>query len=229
MSNEYKSEIRYLRNGDWYWVNKAVIQQYTLKVGSIGIAVYSFLASLVDRGQRCFPSQKYIAECLGYSRATISRTIKLLERNKLIRIDKRCRYYYIYYLLKVRCKARETQMSNRRNSDVAQVNTNNNKLTRNINNIDNEDKNPFNSRASKEFIPKTREELLAFDIAKELNDLKALPLYVSYAKKYPESLLRKTLGEVKEIPLKKIKKSRGALFNYLIKKYAQKTFKNYRN
>jgi len=75
MSNGYKSEIRDLRNGDWYWVNKAVIQQYTPKVGSIGIAVYSFLTSLVDRGQRCFPSQKYIAECLGYSRATISRTI----------------------------------------------------------------------------------------------------------------------------------------------------------
>jgi len=109
------------------------------------------------------------------------------------------------------------------------VNTNNNKLTRNINNIDNEDKKPFSSRTSNEFIPKTREELLALDIARELNDPKSLPLYLTYAKRYPESLLRKIFREVKEIPFEKIKKSRGALFNHLIKKYAQKASKNYRN
>jgi hypothetical protein len=70
---------------------------------------------------------------------------------------------------------------------------------------------------------------LALDIARELNDLKSLPLYLSYAKKYPETLLRKYLGEVKEIPIKKIKKGRAALFNYLIKKYAQETSKNHRD
>lgn len=120
-------------------------------------------------------------------------------------------------------------MSNRRNSDVAQVNTNNNKLKRNINNIDNEDKKPFSSRTSNEFIPKTREELLALDLAEGLNDIKALPLYLSYAKKYPEFLLRKVLGEVRDIPSEKIKKSRGALFNHLITKYAKGAFKNNRN
>lgn len=70
------------------------------------------------------------------------------------------------------------------------------------------------------FKPKNEKELLAVDLAHELNDLASLPLYLSYAHKYPESLLRKVLGQVKEIPLIKIRKSRGALFNHLVKKYA---------
>ena len=100
-------------------------------------------------------------------------------------------------------------------------------VTRNINNID--IKNYPNQNASKGFRPKTRQELLALDLADGLNDRKGLPVYLSYARKYPESLLRKILGEVKEIPPGKIRKSRPALFDYLIKQYAKKTTKNHRD
>ena len=71
----------------------------------------------------------------------------------------------------------------------------------------------------KKFKPKTKEDLLALDIASGLHDLENLALYLSYCKKFPEPLIRKTLGKVKEIPDKKIRKSRGALFNYLIQKH----------
>jgi hypothetical protein len=64
---------------------------------------------------------------------------------------------------------------------------------------------------------------LAMDIATALGDHKNLALYISYSRRYPVSLLRRVLGEVKEIPSEKIKKSRGALFNYLVQKYAKKT------
>jgi hypothetical protein len=66
---------------------------------------------------------------------------------------------------------------------------------------------------------KTREELLAYDLAQALSDLPGFPLYLSYARKYPESLLREILGRVREVPPSKIKTSRGALFNYLIQKH----------
>lgn len=226
-----KIEIRDLRNGDWYWIHKAVIQKYTPKIGAIGITVYNFLASLANSDQSCFPSQKYIAKRLGYSRATINKTIRVLEGNGLIKIEKRSRYHCIYHLLKIgckedftsksRCKLDETQMSTTANSDVKYIDTNDNKITRINNNIDNDSKNSF-----KDFKPQTREELLAKDIAIVLNDYHALPLYLSYSKKYPESLLRKILGEVREIPQSKIKKSRGALFNHIIKKYAEETNHN---
>ncbi len=81
------------------------------------------------------------------------------------------------------------------------------------NNIDNDNQNGFNSL----FL--TREELLARDLAAGLNDEANLRFYFSVCRKYPEELLRKTYGQVKEIPFDKIKKSRGALFNYLIQKY----------
>ena len=79
-----------------------------------------------------------------------------------------------------------------------------------------------------EFRPGTRLELLALDLATALNDRKSLPVYLSYARKYPESFLRRILGEVKEIPAGKIKKSRAALFGYLVKKYAQESNQNHR-
>lgn len=92
-------------------------------------------------------------------------------------------------------------------------------LTKDIDSINpSPDRDPF-----KGFQPKNQAELLALDLAKELDDPPGLPLYLSYAKKYPASLLRQALGVVKEIPSQKVKKSRGALFNYLVQKYAQKT------
>lgn len=222
MAKQTKNKVRDLRNGSWYWIHRRILKEYSKKVGATGILVYNFLASLADRTQACFPSQKYIAECLGYSRTTVNRAIKTLEKNGLIRIKKRDRYHCLYSLVEPRCKASETQMSNRRNSDVKQVNTNNNKLTRNINNNDRRNKNFLNFNSFKGFKPKTRKELLALDLTRELNDCKSLPLYLHYCKKYPESVIRKALGEVKETPLERIKKSKAALFSYLIKKYAQR-------
>ncbi|MFQ6031846.1 MAG: helix-turn-helix domain-containing protein [Candidatus Zixiibacteriota bacterium] len=229
MPNEQRFEIRDLRNGDWCWIHKAVIQEYTQKIGAIGITVYNFLASLADRCQGCFPSQKYIAKSLGYSRSYINETLKALERNKLIRIEKRGRYHRVYHLLKVRCRLYRTQVSTIANSGVNYSDTNNNKRTRNNNNIDIEGKSFSNRKTFRGFRPKTRQELLALDLADALNDHKGLALYLSYARKYPESLLRKVLGEVKEIPVEKIKKSRAALFNYLIKQYAKKASNNHRD
>ena len=115
-----KIEVRDLRNGNWYWIHRAVIKEYTPKIGATGIAVYNFLASCADTRQSCFPSQKYIAENLGYSRATVNKAIQVLEENKLIRIEKRSRYHCVYHLLKVRSNAGKTQMSSEGNSDVNQ-------------------------------------------------------------------------------------------------------------
>ncbi len=226
-----KSEVRNLNNCAWYWIPKAVIKEYTPKVGSVGIVVYNFLASCADKNQHCFPSQKYMADNLGLSRATVNKAIRILENNKLIRVDKRSRYHCKYYLLKVRCKAEETEMSTTGNSDVQNIDTNDKELTKNINNIDIvRDKYLKLKRISfKGFTPKTKEELLAVDLAQALNDEKGLALYLSYAKKYPEHLLRETLGQVKEIPTNKIKKTKGALFNHLIQKYAQETKNNHRD
>jgi len=76
------------------------------------------------------------------------------------------------------------------------------------------------------FIPDDENDLLATDLAQTLNDLPSLLLYIAYSRKYPHGLLRKVLGEVMEVPINKIKKSRGALFNHLVQKYAKHNNQN---
>ncbi len=97
-------------------------------------------------------------------------------------------------------------------SDVRNDNDN----RKDINNIDdrNDRGKEFNS-----FL--TREELLARDLAAGLNDEANLGFYLSVCRKYPEEILWMIYGQVKQFPARKIKKSKGALFNYLIQKYAK--------
>lgn len=218
MSSKSKIQIRELSKGNWYWADKAIVQKYVPKIGIMGFTVYSFLASLADSNQSCFPSQKYIAESIGCSRSTVNRTIKVLVKYELVRKERKDRYHCIYSLIKVRCKAEETQKLHTGNSDISQRNINDNKRIRNNNNIDKKKKWSSKFRAFKEFQPRTKEELLAIDLATALDDYQGLSFYISLAKKYPERLLRRILEQVKEVPKEKIRKSRGALFNYLVQK-----------
>jgi len=204
MPNEYKSEIRDFKNGDWYWINKKVLQLHSRSLKASGIAVYNALASFANsKNQTCFPTQRAIAELIGVSKRTVIRRIKELQALGLLDVKKR-RGRCFYRLLKPRV-TKMTQAGDKKDTrEVTPVHTNNNYITRNINNIVNGDKKILNFKAFfKGFKPKTREE--------------------------PESLLRKLLAEVKDMSLNKIKKGRAALFNYPVKKYAQKTSKNHRD
>lgn len=89
------------------------------------------------------------------------------------------------------------------------------------NDIENRTGSDWNSQEPTTFRPKDRVGQLALDLAQSLDDLKGIALYVFYARKYPESFLRMTLGAVKEIPREKIKRSRAALFNFLVQQYAK--------
>jgi len=60
------------------------------------------------------------------------------------------------------------------------------------------------------------EEKFAREIADALNDLEAIPLYESFTRKYSEAYLRKLLQRVLSIPESQIRKTRGALFTYLV-------------
>jgi len=228
MSDKEKIEVRDLRNGDWYWIHRAVIRDYTRKVGAMGIMVYNFLASLADSGQGCFPSQKHIAQSLGYSRSYVNETLKLLERNGLIRIEKKGRHHCVYHLLRLRCQPERTKVSTIANLDVHYTDTNDNTITRNNNDIVTDMNYKKYSNIPKGFEPRNRRELLALDLANALDDRRGLALYLSYTRRFPEPVLRRALGIVKEIPSEKIRKSRAAFFNYLICRYA-KSHENHRD
>ncbi len=65
----------------------------------------------------------------------------------------------------------------------------------------------------------TSPDKLALEIATTLDDMDALPLHKQFTEKYSESFLRKKLMRVLSIPERKIKRSRAALFNYLIQQH----------
>ena len=60
---------------------------------------------------------------------------------------------------------------------------------------------------------------LANEIAETLKDRDALPLFLTYTRKYQESHLRRILVKVMSIPENSIRKSRGALFTFLINQH----------
>lgn len=60
---------------------------------------------------------------------------------------------------------------------------------------------------------------LANEIAETLKDRDALPLFLSYTRKYQESHLRRILAKVMSMPETSIRKSRGALFTFLINQH----------
>jgi len=218
-----RQALRDIRDGNWYWIHRAVLRLYGRKLGPAGIAVYNVLASFANSQTQCaFPTQKAMADMLGLSERTVARKVRLLRDLGLIATEKR-RGASLYWLLKVpgdqtgdSCEpdaGTSPEPTDGKGNQDDKVKINNNKKSG----------ADVKGEASNGFVPKTREELLALDLAGALNDRRHLSVYLSYAKRYPESLLRGVLGEVEEMPPGSIKKGRAALFHYLLKKRVEKT------
>jgi len=79
------------------------------------------------------------------------------------------------------------------------------------------------------FKPQNATDLLALDIARAFNDEHHLPTYRFFCDQYDETGVRRAFSEAKSIPDHKIKKSKSALFIYLIRKYAKPKNKNPRH
>lgn len=223
--------VRSIKDAPWYWANKSLLHNYAKDIGALGIAVYDCLASFVDVRQTCYPTQEQIGEILGYSRVSINKTIKLLQRHGLIVVDKRGRHNCVYRLLKVRCKETKRQVLSIGTLDVKPRNTNENHLTRHINDTTHKSGLIHNNVApeSKDPRPAVQSEPLALKLADALNDHRHLSLYLSLARKHPESALQDVLSQVLAVPENKIRKSRAALFIYLIGAYEKQQTNNPNN
>ena len=82
-------------------------------------------------------------------------------------------------------------------------------------------------QASVDNSPKpTKREHLAFMIAETFNDLGQIKLYVTYCKKHSRVIIERAFAEAKAYPEARIKKSRAAIFFYLLKTYAHQSHEN---
>lgn len=92
--------IRDLRRGDWYWINKALLDEYGSIIKPIGIAIYNCLAEHANQEGFCFPSHKHIADQIGASISSVQRGIRQMIKLGIISKGRR-RYSNVYYLLKL--------------------------------------------------------------------------------------------------------------------------------
>lgn len=68
-----------------------------------------------------------------------------------------------------------------------------------------------------------RSELLARDLADGLGDRDHLARYQAHARRFPDALLRRLLSDARATPERTIKRSRAALFEYLLKHHGVST------
>ena len=68
----------------------------------------------------------------------------------------------------------------------------------------------------------TSKDELAMEIAKSFQEEQRTELYRYIFQKHDESTIMKAFDEANKVPLSKIKKSRSALFFFLLNKYAEK-------
>jgi hypothetical protein len=134
MPGEQKFEIRDMRDGDWYWMDRSILHGYGQKLKASGIAVYNALASFANfKTQTCFPTQEVIAQLIGLSARTVRRKVKLMIELGLIKVERR-RGSAIYYLLRPDRTKETVGQDKRDTSDRTPEPTNNNYLTINNNN-----------------------------------------------------------------------------------------------
>ena len=60
---------------------------------------------------------------------------------------------------------------------------------------------------------------LANEIAETLKDRDSIALFLTYARKYKETFLKEILAKVMSIDEAKIRKTRGALFTFLVNQH----------
>ena len=91
-----------------------------------------------------------------------------------------------------------------------------------INNISIGDNDRRGVHKQNEESESTNMERLACQVADGLDDRKNLRLYQSYCRRYSADIILKAFARAKEPSPDKIKKSRGALFNFLVQLYGGK-------
>ena len=164
----------------------------------------------------CYPSQQALAHALGISRTAATKRMKTLLKfqwcgKPLVSAKKvrnpKGKFDNTVYTILPESSLRIFDNGNHVNaSHVAAVHTNQSQTNNKIFNIVTERKTSNN-------------DPLALQLAKDMSDVKNLAYYQKAVKILPASVLLRARGEVLEE--KDIKKSKGAMFAYLVKKHTQ--------
>ena len=98
IQQELPFEIRDMRHKEKFEIDDIYLNGYARKCGIYATGVYVSLCRHINKEQQCWPSIRKIAEELDISEKQVSRSLKILEKNKLIlkkRIGKKLNNRYV--------------------------------------------------------------------------------------------------------------------------------------
>jgi len=184
---------------------------------------YAVLLSYAWQDDFCFPAQEKLGEDLGVSRQSINKFLNELKAGKLIDWKRQgLNRPNIYRILDVK-HSLHPDVNERLPQDVKQglhkeesskYIQNNVNVSKEI--VDNPGKNPDRGEAS------LKKESLAQYILEQLGDQRSLGFYRKVARILPEAMIHRALSETKDADLTgRIRRSRGACFTDLVKRYAK--------
>jgi Helix-turn-helix domain len=81
-------KVRDKRNRGWFYLDNEYLNGYAKIFGPIGTGIYLSLCRHVDSSQKCFPSEKTMADELNIAERTVRKYLKQLEAWNLIVIGK---------------------------------------------------------------------------------------------------------------------------------------------
>lgn len=81
-------KVRDKRNKGWFYLDNDYLNGYSKIFGAVGTAIYVSLCRHADDNQKCFPSNKLMAEELNISDRTVRTHIKVLAEWNVISVEK---------------------------------------------------------------------------------------------------------------------------------------------
>lgn len=195
---------------------KALFQNFSSALGINGVAIYSLLAAYADNEFRSRLTYHKISKKIGSTNVEAVRTLHLLEDLHLIKSEPENSKTKCYRILWVPPWGKPGEKVLKKSSPYRIEYSINNKYDDDIDGL-------IRRIIFKQKMNQSEETQFAYELAEALNDREAIQMYLSYVHRFSEALLREILVKVLSVPENKIRKTRGALFNYLIQQHAAKT------
>ena len=218
-----KSNKKKSSEAKWFSLPQALFRLFSSNLGVTALAVYSLLAAYADENFRSRLEYHKISRKLGCTKLEAIMALHTLENLHLIKAEPQNSRTKSYQLLwnppwgkvcgKPCGKPEPKQEKKTRTYRFVYS-------QENIFDIDIE--GPVNKLRFLNNMSQTDETQFAYELAEALNDQEAIQMYIAYTNRFPEPLLREMLVKVLSVPDHKIRKTRGALFNYLIQQHARK-------
>jgi len=208
----------------WFSMPTALFRKSSLILGANGLAIYSLLAAYADENFRSRLEYHKISRKLGCTKLEAIMALHELENLHLINAQPQNSRTKSYQLLWIPPWGKTCGKSWGKNEQKSAKKTRPYRFEYSIKyKIVNDIDGAVNKLSFNNNMNQTDQTQFAYELAEALNDQEAIQMYIAYVNRFPEPLLREILVKVLSVPDYKIRKTRGALFNYLIQHHAHKT------